>query len=42
MENKILDDSELPLLLPEIDNYTPKFKGESPLANAIEWKNVHN
>lgn len=38
--DKVLEDSELPLLLPEIDNYTPKFKGESPLANAIEWKNV--
>ena len=35
-----LDDTELPLVLPDIDDYKPKFAGESPLANAIEWKNV--
>jgi leucyl-tRNA synthetase len=31
-------ESELPVLLPEIDNYRPK--GEPPLAQATEWINV--
>ena len=31
-------ESELPVLLPEVENYRPK--GEPPLAQAIEWINV--
>ena len=32
-----LDDSELPLILPELDDYTGK-NGKAPLENATEWK----
>ena len=35
----VLDDSELPLVLPELEDYKSK-NGEAPLENAIEWKNV--
>ena len=34
----MLDDSELPLLLPEIDAYLPTEKGEPPLGRAKNWK----
>ncbi len=40
MENgeiKLLDESELPLQLPEIDDFHPSGTGESPLANAEDW-----
>ncbi len=40
--DEILDDSELPLVLPELDNYKPKVNGTSPLANATDWVNVVN
>lgn len=33
-----LDESELPLLLPEIDTYLPTSTGEPPLARAKDWK----
>lgn len=33
-----LDESELPLELPEIDEYKPTEKGEPPLARAKNWK----
>lgn len=33
-----LEDSELPLLLPEIDKYLPTETGEPPLARATDWK----
>jgi len=36
---KLLDDKDLPLLLPEVDNYKAK-NGKAPLDNAIHWKNV--
>ena len=36
---KVLDDSELPLVLPEMDDYKGK-NGKAPLENATEWKNV--
>lgn len=36
-EVSLLDDEELPLLLPELEKYSPGDSGESPLANAEEW-----
>jgi leucyl-tRNA synthetase len=36
-EISILDDSELPLELPQLEKYQPGDKGESPLANATDW-----
>lgn len=32
-----IPESELPLMLPEVDNYEPTDSGESPLANIHEW-----
>ena len=32
-----LDETELPLLLPEVDSYSPGPEGEGPLANIPEW-----
>lgn len=34
----MLDDKDLPLLLPEIDAYLPTEKGEPPLGRAKNWK----
>lgn len=39
-EVSLLNDDQLPLLLPEIEKYLPGETGESPLANATEWLNV--
>jgi leucyl-tRNA synthetase len=39
-EISLLDDEKLPLLLPELEKYTPEESGESPLANAREWLKV--
>ena len=39
-EVTLLDDEELPLLLPDLEKYTPGEAGESPLANATEWLHV--
>ena len=36
---KVLEDSELPLVLPEMDDYKGK-NGKAPLENATDWKNV--
>jgi leucyl-tRNA synthetase len=33
-----MDDSELPLELPEVDKYLPTESGEPPLARASDWK----
>ena len=33
-----LSENELPLLLPEVDNYSPGPEGEGPLANIEAWK----
>jgi leucyl-tRNA synthetase len=33
-------ESELPVLLPDVDDWTPAGTGESPLAKATEWVNV--
>ena len=35
-----LDDSELPLVLPELEDYNPSKKGEAPLEKATDWVNV--
>ena len=35
-----LPESELPLMLPEVDSYEPTDNGESPLANMTEWVNT--
>ena len=37
---KALEDSELPLVLPVLDDYKPAKNGESPLAKATDWVNV--
>ncbi len=36
-----LDEKELPLLLPEVESYSPGPDGEGPLANISEWKNKY-
>jgi leucyl-tRNA synthetase len=36
-----LDESELPLTLPEVDSYKPGPEGEGPLANIKEWTEQH-
>ncbi len=36
----VLDESELPLTLPELDKYAPSGDGHSPLKNATNWVNV--
>lgn len=36
-EITILDEKDLPLILPELEVYQPGENGESPLANATEW-----
>ena len=33
-----MSENELPLLLPEVDNYSPGPEGEGPLANIPSWK----
>ncbi|MDR1025865.1 MAG: leucine--tRNA ligase [Lactobacillus sp.] len=35
-----LPESELPLLLPEVNDYLPNEEGESPLAKATDWVNT--
>ena len=35
-----LDDDELPLVLPELEDYKPNKDGSSPLNKAVEWVNV--
>ena len=34
---KLVPEEELPLILPEVENFKPSGTGESPLANAGEW-----
>jgi leucyl-tRNA synthetase len=36
----MVDESELPVLLPEVESYEPTGNGESPLADIKEWVNV--
>ena len=35
-----IDESQLPLLLPEVDSYMPTDNGESPLAAMTDWVNT--
>lgn len=37
---RVLDEDELPLLLPEVEKYEPSGTGESPLATIDEWVNI--
>ena len=37
---KPLDDKDLPLILPELDDYTPSKTGESPLKKKNDWINT--
>jgi leucyl-tRNA synthetase len=37
---RVLDEDELPLLLPNVDKYEPSGTGESPLATIESWVNV--
>ncbi len=39
-EVSLMDDDELPLLLPDLKEFLPGDSGESPLANATEWVHV--
>ena len=39
-EMERLKDCELPLVLPELDEYKPSGTGESPLVNAKDWVNI--
>ena len=39
-EIEVLDESVLPVTLPEMEKYQPGDSGESPLANAVGWVNV--
>jgi leucyl-tRNA synthetase len=34
----LIDESELPLILPEVDKYLPTESGEPPLGRATDWK----
>lgn len=38
--SRVLDEDELPLLLPEVEKYEPSGTGESPLATIDEWVNI--
>ncbi len=37
---KVLEDSDLPLILPELEDYAPSKTGASPLDKATEWVNT--
>ena len=39
-EDKVIPDSELPLVLPELENYAPSKTGASPLDKATNWVNT--
>ena len=39
-EVTVMNDNELPLELPKLENYLPGESGESPLSNSDEWLNV--
>lgn len=36
----VLDDEDLPLVLPELEDYSPSKTGASPLEKAMDWVNV--
>ncbi len=37
---EVLDDSELPLVLPKLKDYSPSKNGDAPLEKAVDWVNV--
>ncbi len=37
---RVLEDDELPLLLPEVEHYEPSGTGEGPLATISDWVNI--
>ncbi len=37
---RVLDEDELPVLLPNVEKYEPSGTGESPLATITEWVNI--
>lgn len=37
---KVLEDNELPLVLPELEDYSPSKTGASPLDKATDWVNI--
>jgi leucyl-tRNA synthetase len=37
---RVLEEDELPLLLPEVESYEPSGTGESPLATITDWVNI--
>jgi leucyl-tRNA synthetase len=39
-EVAVMNDNDLPLELPQLENYLPSETGESPLSNSEEWLNV--
>ena len=39
-EITVLDEKDLPIMLPELEKYLPGESGESPLANSEEWLNI--
>jgi leucyl-tRNA synthetase len=39
-EHAVISESELPLTLPELDDYKPSPEGKAPLAKAIDWVNL--
>jgi leucyl-tRNA synthetase len=39
-EVSVMDDNDLPLELPKLENYLPGESGESPLSNAEDWLNI--
>jgi len=41
-ETTLLPEEELPLTLPDLENYQPGDKGESPLSNATDWLYVED
>lgn len=36
----VLNDEDLPLILPELEDYSPSKSGNSPLEKATDWVNV--
>jgi leucyl-tRNA synthetase len=39
-QHAVIDESELPLVLPEVADYKPTAGGKAPLSNATEWVNL--
>ena len=39
-QHEVIPESELPLLLPELDDYKPSPEGKAPLAKATDWVNL--